>query len=112
MASGLPVVSTRSVGVVDCLRDGDNGLLVDPGDVPALAGALARVLDDHPLRARLAARALDEVRAAYAWPAIARQIEGEYARVRAEPPSAAWSADGLFDGPGDPCRFRAAPHLL
>ena len=28
MASGLPVVSCRAVGVVDCLRDGENGLLV------------------------------------------------------------------------------------
>ncbi len=108
MASGLPVVSTRSVGVVDCLRDGDNGLLVEPGDVPALAAALGRVLDDHALRARLAGRALAEVRATYSWPAIARQIVGEYERVRREPPSALWSADG----PREPCRFRAAPHLL
>ena len=34
MASGLPCVSCRAVGVVDCLRDGENGLLVEPGDVP------------------------------------------------------------------------------
>ena len=40
MASGLAVVSTHSVGVSDCLRDGENGLLVNPGDVPALAKAL------------------------------------------------------------------------
>ena len=116
MACGLPVVSTRSVGVVDCLRDGDNGLLVEPGDVPALAAALARLLDDSVLRARLAERALAEVRAAYAWPAVVQQIVSEYERVRCEPPDAAWSADGLFDGPGrgpvEPCRFRAAPHLL
>jgi glycosyltransferase involved in cell wall biosynthesis len=116
MASGLPVVSTRSVGVVDCLRDGDNGLLVAPGDVGALAAALGRVLDDAGLRARLAGRALDEVRASYAWPAIARQIAGEYARVRGEPPRAGWSGEGLFawppGGAPEPCRFRAAPHLL
>ena len=31
MASGLPIVSTKTVGVVDCLRDGENGLLVEPG---------------------------------------------------------------------------------
>ena len=110
MASGLAVVSTRTVGVVDCLRDGDNGLLIEPGDVPALTGALARVLDDAPLRARLAANALAEVRATYSWPAIARQIVGEYARVLREyhGPSAAWR----FDDAVDPCRFRVAPHLL
>ncbi|GJG87770.1 hypothetical protein tb265_29510 [Gemmatimonadetes bacterium T265] len=110
MASGLPVVSTRSVGVVDCLRADQNGLLVDPGDVDALAAVLARVLDDAPLRARLAADALAEVRATYAWPAIARQIVAEYERVvrayRAPDPS--WT----FDDAVEPCRFRAAPHLL
>ncbi len=110
MASGLAVVSTRTVGVVDCLRDGENGLLVGPGDVPALTAALARILDDAPLRARLAAAALAEVRATYSWPAIARQIVGEYARVVRDyrGPDRWWP----FDDAIDPCRFRAAPHLL
>ncbi len=110
MASGLPVVSTRSVGVVDCLRDGDNGLLVEPGDVDALAAALARVLDDAALRARLATTALAEVRATYSWPAIARQIVGEYERAARDyrGPAESWA----FDDTVDPCRFRSAPHLL
>ncbi|HEY0780499.1 MAG TPA: glycosyltransferase family 4 protein, partial [Gemmatirosa sp.] len=110
MASGLAVVCTHTVGVVDCLRDGDNGLLVPPGDVAALTAALARVLDDTALRARLAATALAEVRATYSWPAIARQIVGEYARVVREyrGPDPSWT----FDDTVDPCRFRAAPHLL
>jgi len=110
MASGLPVVSTRSVGVVDCLRDGDNGLLVTPGDVDALAAALERVLDDTALRTRLAAAALAEVRATYSWPAIARQIVGEYARAARAYRGAdrSWA----FDDVVEPCRFRAAPHLL
>jgi len=40
MASGLPTVSCYAVGVVDCLRDGENGLLTRPGDVPALAAGV------------------------------------------------------------------------
>ncbi len=110
MASGLPVVSTRTVGVVDCLRDGENGLLVLPGDIDALTRALARVLDDAPLRARLASYALTEVRATYSWPAIAHQIVGEYERVVRDfrGSSRAW----VFEDVVEPCRFRAAPHLL
>jgi hypothetical protein len=54
MANGLPSVSCYAVGVVDCLRDGENGLLVQPGDIPALAQALRRVIEDAPLRRRLA----------------------------------------------------------
>ena len=40
MASRLAVVSCRSVGVVDCIRDGENGLLTEPGDRAGLAHAL------------------------------------------------------------------------
>ena len=108
MATGLPVVSTRSVGVVDCLRDGDNGVLVDPGDVPSLARALDRVAADPGLRARLRERALDEVRSTYAWPVVAQLVTSAYERVAGTAPSTAWTPP---PGPA-PCRFREAPHLL
>ena len=39
MASGLPTVSCNAVGVVDCLRHEENGLLSDPGDIPAIPAA-------------------------------------------------------------------------
>lgn len=109
MASGLPSVSCFAVGVVDCLRDGENGLLVRPGDVPALAEALRRVIEDAPLRRRLAATALEECRRTYSWEAVGRQIMDVYAAVRGKKP------DTRFEPtlPRDPgCRFRATPHLL
>ncbi|OWK33153.1 glycosyltransferase family 4 protein [Sphingomonas dokdonensis] len=40
MASGQAVLSFRSVGVANCIRDDENGVLVEPGDVPAIAAAL------------------------------------------------------------------------
>lgn len=109
MASGLPTVSCRAVGVVDCLRDGENGLLVEPGDVPALAAALKRVIGDPALRRRLGATALEECRRTYSWAAVGRQIMETYAALAGTAP------DTRFDPvlPRDPsCRFRAAPHLL
>lgn len=109
MASGLPVVSCDVVGVVDCLRDGENGLLVPAGDVPALAAALERVLNDRNLRQSLACQALEEAHQLYAWPVIARQIAGMYGEVLAAPVSIEWSLDETVD---DACRFRGAPHLL
>jgi D-inositol-3-phosphate glycosyltransferase len=54
MASGLPVLATSSGGVVDIVKDGLNGQLVPPNDVPALAEALTRLVDDGPRRAELA----------------------------------------------------------
>ncbi len=109
MASGLPVVSCFAVGVIDCLRDGENGLLVTPGDIPALTRAIARLLDDMALRKRLAEVAYDEAKRLYSWPVIAAQIAGIYARLAGTAPDLNWT----FDTPPDPsCRFRAAPHLL
>ncbi|GAA4774296.1 glycosyltransferase family 4 protein [Actinomycetospora chlora] len=107
MASGLPVVSTDVVGVRDCVRDGENGLLVPPKDPAALAAGIARVLDDTALRTDLAAWALDEVRERWSWPVIAHRLTDVYATVRDVPVPA------IDDPPVDPdCRFRAAPHLL
>lgn len=42
MAMGLPVISTRFMGVKETVT-GETGRLVDPGDVPALAAAIAAV---------------------------------------------------------------------
>jgi glycosyltransferase involved in cell wall biosynthesis len=108
MASGLACVSCTAVGVVDCLRHGENGLLGAPGDVPALAANLRLVIEDAALRDRLAAAALAECRATYSWEVVGRQIMATYEDLRHGAP------DRGFDPalPMEPCRFRAAPHLL
>jgi glycogen synthase len=108
MASGLANLSCHAVGVSDCLRDGDNGLLVEPGDVPAQAAALHRLIQDHHLRRRLAVAGLEECRRVYSWTAVGRQIMESYACVVRAGPGAA--IDPVL--PMTPCRFRAEPHLL
>jgi glycosyltransferase involved in cell wall biosynthesis len=55
MAYGRPVVATAVGGLADAVVDGETGLLVPPGDVPALRAALERLLADGELRARLGA---------------------------------------------------------
>lgn len=56
MALGKPVVTTRSPGTVDYIRDGENGRLVPVGDADALAAAVNALLAD-PSRARAIANA-------------------------------------------------------
>ena len=108
MASGLAVVSCKSVGVVDCIRDGENGLLTDPGDVPALTEALRRVLTDTAERDRLAAAGLEECRRVYSWSAVGQQIMDVYATLAGSTPDRTWPVEL----PRTPCRFRLEPHLL
>ena len=108
MASGLACVSCRAVGVVDCLRDGENGLLTEPGDVAALAGALRRLLRDPALRRGLAQAGLEECRRVYSWGAVGRQIIDVYDELVGTRPDVDWSA--ML--PMTACRFRAQPHLL
>ena len=117
MASGLPVVSTRAVGVVDCLVDGRNGLLVEPRDVRGLADAIARMLDDGGLRRDLSRNALHDVRTLYSWPAVTRAIVRVYEEVAARPVDNTWACPcnpGMATVASSDlsCRFRAEPHLL
>ena len=58
---GRPVVGARVGGIRDLVHDGENGLLVEPGDAAALADALVRVLSDRELAERLASGARPSV---------------------------------------------------
>lgn len=63
MGAGLPAVTTPVGGIVHWLRDGENAILVAPRSAEALAGGIARVLDDDLLRGRIAERGLSFARA-------------------------------------------------
>lgn len=108
MTSGLPIVSTRAVGVVDCLRNGENGLLVEPGNVEELKNALRELLENAARRKTLAENALEECRRVYSWEKIGRQIIGIYERVKRQQPNNEWSLTTEIDD----CRYRRTPHLL
>lgn len=55
-ACARPLIATRMRGCSDIVRDGDNGLLVPPRDPEALAEAIAKLVLDPQLRARLGAK--------------------------------------------------------
>jgi glycosyltransferase involved in cell wall biosynthesis len=56
LSAGVPLVATRVGGLSSLVHDGENGLLVPPGDADALASAVIRVLRNPVLRGELAAR--------------------------------------------------------
>jgi glycosyltransferase involved in cell wall biosynthesis len=49
MASGVPVIATRVEGIPEAIRDGIDGLLVEPGKTGALSSAVGRLIG-HPQR--------------------------------------------------------------
>jgi colanic acid/amylovoran biosynthesis glycosyltransferase len=57
MAMSLPVVSTTVGAIPEIVEHDTSGILVPPGDVASLADAIARLVGDESLRARLGAAA-------------------------------------------------------
>ncbi len=82
MACGLPVFATAVGGIEDYLRDGVNGRVITQ-DGPAIAAALAPMLDDPALRQRLRDGALATA-SRYGWPSIAERYRALLEEVRDE----------------------------
>jgi glycosyltransferase involved in cell wall biosynthesis len=61
LAAGTPVVATRVGGVPEVVHDGENGLLVEPGDVAALEAAIRRLFTEPGLLERLRAAAVPSI---------------------------------------------------
>ena len=60
MACGTPGIASALPGVRTVLRDGDTGVLVPPGDIPALTRAMRDLLDDPSRRQRMSESALHD----------------------------------------------------
>ncbi len=78
MSCGAPVLTGNRTSLPEVV--GDAGLTVDPFDTDALAGALARLIDDAALRADLSARGLRRARG-FDWRDTARMTLQVYRRV-------------------------------
>ncbi|MCU0791553.1 MAG: glycosyltransferase family 4 protein [Opitutaceae bacterium] len=72
MAWAKPVLGCRAGGVPDVVIDETTGLLVPPGDTPALTAALLRLARDPALRARLGSAARADVDARFSRQTLAR----------------------------------------
>jgi glycosyltransferase involved in cell wall biosynthesis len=74
LAVGTPVIATRSGGVAEVVRDGENGLVVEPGDLDALTASIRHYFDDDTLRQALRANAVGSV-AEYGAERVYEQLE-------------------------------------
>ena len=61
MARGIPNISTRIAAIPEVIRDGENGFLIEPGDVSALAGRIQTLCADRALRKKMSEAAWREI---------------------------------------------------
>ncbi len=84
MDAALPIASTNVGGIPDLIESGEQGLLVEPGDPSALAGAVQQLLDD-PQRAReMGARAHERRRAEFDVDVMVARFEALYCELLGE----------------------------
>lgn len=80
-AAQRAIVATRVGGVPDVVRDGETGLLVEPDNPRALAGAIRQLLDDTALRERLALGAQAWVYPRYDAATLCATMRGYYLTI-------------------------------
>jgi glycosyltransferase involved in cell wall biosynthesis len=58
-AVGLPVVTSRMAGIPEVVRHGRTGFLQEPEDDAGFVASISKLIDDHALRRRMGAAALE-----------------------------------------------------
>jgi glycosyltransferase involved in cell wall biosynthesis len=81
LAQGTPVIASRVGGIPEFIEDKRTGLLVPPGDVPALTAALQRLWSDPALARRLGRHGRTEVVPRYTWDRVVDRLEVVYREV-------------------------------
>ncbi len=81
MAMEVPVISTRVAGVPGLITDEVNGLLVEPGDTDSLGQCLRRLLEDAPLRNKLAAVGRRTIEESYDFNPRMEKVRAVYNRL-------------------------------
>jgi glycosyltransferase involved in cell wall biosynthesis len=85
MACGKPVVATRVDGAVEQVVDGETGLLVPPEEVPALAEAMRKVLQDRGLCSRWGSAGRERVCHNFSIPILAQKVLALYRGLHPQP---------------------------
>lgn len=81
MGAGVSVIASRVGGIPEIIEDGVNGLLVPPGDVPALERALLSLLGDPGRREQLAAAGSRTVRERFTVQSQVDKISAVYEKL-------------------------------
>jgi glycosyltransferase involved in cell wall biosynthesis len=81
LAAGKAVIASAVGQLTEVIQDGSNGLLVPPGDVPAMAAALERLLGDSALRSQLGQQAREDAVRKHSWERYVSRLERVFLAV-------------------------------
>jgi glycosyltransferase involved in cell wall biosynthesis len=84
LASGVPVVASRTGPMPEIVWEGETGLLFEPGDARDLARALDRLLGDPAMRRRMGRKGREDALARFSLPTMVHRLESLYERVVSE----------------------------
>ncbi len=65
MARGIPVIAADVGGLSEIIKDGEDGLLIEPGDKPALKDNIINILNSGPFRLKLSSNSYNKIAHGY-----------------------------------------------
>jgi glycosyltransferase involved in cell wall biosynthesis len=98
MAAGKAIVATALNQATEVIQDGQNGLLVEAGDVNGFAEAMLTLLNDSVERGRLSQNARRQAVEQYSWERYTQRLEEVYRNVLGNVPSKSSSTYDLVKG--------------
>jgi glycosyltransferase involved in cell wall biosynthesis len=81
MASGLPIIASRTSGMEAIINYGNNGFIVEPEDVRHLRERIVQMFEDASLRRVMGERSRRIAETQYSWEQIAKQIFNLYETI-------------------------------
>lgn len=82
MALGLPIIGTTAGGIPEVVKNGENGILVQPGKVNELKNALEKLINNKELREKMGEKSTKIVRENFTWDKIAQDYLRIYKEVK------------------------------
>jgi glycosyltransferase involved in cell wall biosynthesis len=78
MAAGSPVVASRSGGLIETVKDGETGFIIDKNDPQQLAQALLRLLEDDAMRETMGRAGRERALVNFTWDRVAETMLTRY----------------------------------
>ncbi|MGH7195564.1 MAG: glycosyltransferase family 4 protein [Candidatus Saccharimonadales bacterium] len=81
LATGTPVIGTKTGGIKDIVIDGENGFLVDQKNSRQIADRLQSLIDDPKLLKKMQAKSRQHIVDNFSWSAITKKYQQVFAKL-------------------------------